>query len=346
MNYRTGKLLRRQLRVRYPAAGARIVLRTELDWDRDLEPVSVCDDGTCFTFALEAPRPFLRFKPCLRRGGEFHWAAGPDKLVVMTHAGGRDVYPVFFSPPFGSFAPLIEIDSPLLGRRHRIRVYLPAGYDENALEEHPVLYMQDGKNLFFADEAFGGREWQVDESLDLLDGMNALDELIVVGIHSADRMAEYTQPGYEAYGRSVVEELKPEIDRRFRTRPGRLDTGVMGSSLGAVASFFMAWQWPDVFGQAACLSGTFSHRDDLVERVLSEPRRRCRFYLDSGWPGDNFETTLAMALALRGAGYEYGLDFLHLVFPLAEHHEGAWAERLHVPLQFFYGRLGTAARSG
>lgn len=343
--YQTERVLRRQLRVRYPARGARIVLRTELDWDHDLEPAAVSDDGTCFTFVLEARRPFLRFKPCLRRGAELHWAVGSDMLVVMTHEGGRDVYPGFFTPPTGTFAPLIELDSAILGRRHKLRVYLPSGYEENVLQRHPVLYMQDGKNLFFPDEAFGGHEWQVDESLDLLDGMNALDELLVVGIHSGDRMLDYTKPGYEAYGRSVVEELKPEIDRRFRVRSGPGDTGLMGSSLGGVVSFYMAWEWPQVFGHAACLSSTFSHKDDLVERVLSEPRRPCKFYLDSGWPGDNFETTLAMALALSRAGYEYGRDFLHFAFPLAGHEEGAWAERLHVPLQLFYGRLGTAARS-
>jgi enterochelin esterase-like enzyme len=341
--YRTEGVLRRQLRVRYPAAGARIVLRTELDWDRDVEPASVSADGTCFTFALEARRPFLRFKPCLRRGAEFHWAVGSDLLVVMTHEGGRDVYPGFFSSAAGTFAPLIEIPSAILGRNHSVRVYLPAGYEENPLQRHPVLYMQDGRNLFFPDEAFGGREWQVDESLDLLDGMNALDELVVVGIHSGDRMLDYTKPGYGPYGLSVVEEIKPEIDRRFRVRSGPADTGVMGSSLGGVVSFFMAWQWPEVFGNAACLSSTFSYRDDLVDRVLSEPRRPCRFYLDSGWPGDNFETTLAMALALSRAGYAHGRDFVHLAFPLAGHDENAWAGRLHVPLQIFYGRLGSTS---
>jgi enterochelin esterase-like enzyme len=346
MMYQTQKVLRRQLRVRYPAAGAQIVLRTELDWDRDLEPESVSADGECFTFAIEARRPFLRFKPCLRREGELHWAVGPDLLVVMTYAGGRDVYPGFFSAPTGAFAPLLEIDSAILGRKHLARVYLPGGYDENPLQRHPVLYMQDGKNLFFPEEAFGGREWRVDESLALLDSMNALDELVVVGIYSGDRMLDYTQPGYEPYGRSVVEEIKPEIDRRFRVRTERRETGVMGSSLGGVVSFYMAWQWPEIFGHAACLSSTFSHRDDLVERVLEEPRRPSKFYLDSGWPGDNYETTLAMAHALSHAGYQYGRDFLHFAFPLAGHDEGAWAARLHLPLQLFYGRLGTAAATG
>ena len=109
-------------------------------------------------------------------------------------------------------------------------------------------------------------------------------------------------------------------------------------------SFYLAWQHPEVFGFAACLSSTFSHRDDLIERVLAEPKRDVRFYLDSGWPGDNYEVTLAMALALRHSGYEYGRDYLHLAFPHASHDEDAWGDRLHLPLQYFVGKMSAAAR--
>ena len=90
--------------------------------------------------------------------------------------------------------------------------------------------------------------------------MNAVDRVIVVGIYSGDRMGEYTKPGYEAYARSVVEEIKPEVDRRFRVFGSPRETGVIGSSLGGVVSFYMAWQYPEVFGYAACMSSTFSHR--------------------------------------------------------------------------------------
>ena len=256
----------------------------------------------------------------------------------------RDVYPYFSGSEKGSFSPLVELDSPILGRKHAVRAYVPPGYHENTLKKYPVLFMQDGKNLFFPDEAFLGRDWRVGESLDLLDAMNAIDKVVVVGIHSADRMAEYTKPGYEAYGRSVAEEIVPAANRRLRLIGGRRETAVMGSSLGGVVSFYMAWQWPEVFGAAACLSSTFSHKDDLVERVLTEPRNAAKFYLDSGWPGDNFETTLAMALALQSRGYVYGRDFLHFAFPLEEHEETAWGSRLHLPMQLFWGKVSTAQR--
>ena len=344
--YRTKTVLTRELRVRYPVSEGRIVLRTDIDWDRDVEATSVSSDGSSFTFRLEAKRPFLYFKPCLRIRDETHWAVGPNALVLMTHPGSREVYPHFFGSEKGLFSPLVEIDSTILGRRHAVRAYLPAGYGENTLRRYPVLFMQDGKNLFFPEEAFAGQEWHVDESLHLLDGMNAIDKVVVIGIHSADRMTEYTKPGYEAYGRSVIEEILPVARERLRLIGGPGETGVMGSSLGGVVSFFMAWQWPEVFGAAACMSSTFSHKDDLIDRVLTEPKHPAKFYIDSGWPGDNFETTLAMAIALQSRGYVYGRDFIHLAFPLDGHRESAWGSRLHLPLQLFWGRASIAQRRG
>jgi len=342
--YRTERLLTRELRVRYPAAEGRIVLRTDLEWDRDVEAVSVSDDRTTYTFRLEAKRPFLYFKPCLRIGDDLRWAVGTDALVLMTAQGTRDVYPYFSGSEEGSFSPLIELDSTILGRKHLVRAYVPPGYRENTLKKYPVLFMQDGKNLFFPEEAFAGRDWKVGESIQLLDKMNAIDKVVVVGIHSGDRMAEYTKPGYEAYGRSVVEEIVPVASQRIRLIGGVKETAVMGSSLGGVVSFFMAWQWPEVFGAAACMSSTFSHKDDLIDRVLSEPKNPAKFYMDSGWPGDNFETTLAMAIALQSRGYVYGRDFLHFAFPLEAHEESAWGSRLHLPLQLFWGKASLAQR--
>jgi hypothetical protein len=111
-----------------------------------------------------------------------------------------------------------------------------------------------------------------------------------------------------------------------------------------VAAFYMAWQYPEVFGYAACMSSTFTFRDDLIERVLSEPKSSAKFYLDSGWPEDNYEATLAMAMAFVERGYRVREDFLHLVFPLEHHDESAWGRRLHLPLQLALGRPGLAQR--
>ena len=339
------QLYQQQVRIFYPLQQGKITLRTEQDWKIDIEPVSVDDNGQALTFNVESELPFLYCKPCLLLDGEVRWAAGENYLVIMTQPGISEIHPFFWAPETGSFPPLIEFDSAIMGRKHRLRVYLPAGYAENTLDRYPVLYMQDGKNLFFPDEAFAGSEWHVDEILAMMDAMNAIDEMIVVGIYAEDRMMEYTKPGYETYGRSVVEEVIPLIDAQYRTLTGPQNTHVMGSSLGGVVSFFMAWQWPKVFGRAACLSSTFTFRDDLIERVLSEPKRDVRFYVDSGWPGDNYEATLSMAMALVERGYVYGRDLVHFVFPMASHSEAAWADRLHLPIQMFSGKVRQASRS-
>ena len=90
-------ILERTLRVSYPAAGRRLVLRTEQDWNKDVEPVAVSEDGNNFTFQLQATQPFLYFKPCLVADGEFRWSVGPNKLLLMTEADRRVFYPFFFS---------------------------------------------------------------------------------------------------------------------------------------------------------------------------------------------------------------------------------------------------------
>lgn len=317
--------------VRYPAQGRRLVLRTELDWDRDVPPDAVDPDGS-FTFHISTERPGLRYKPMLVDGGDRRWARGPNRFALASE-GVDVVYPHFFDD---RCAPCDVAHATTLHRerQHDYRVFLPPGYHENTLEHFPVVYMQDGQNLFFAEHAAFGAHWRVPETLDLLDRMNALEPVIVVGIYPGDRMSEYTAPGYAAYGEFLASQLKPRIDATFRTRPEPRHTSVIGSSLGGVATFYAGWTYPQVFGQAACLSSTFGYRDDLFERVGSTPLPATRFYLDSGWPGDNYEAVRDMRARLLSRGLMSGRDLLYFSFPLAQHNERAWAERLHLPFQF------------
>jgi len=281
----------------------------------------------------------------LVQNGSLHWAVGPNNLLIMAAEDARTIYPYFFSDPRGHFLPLIEIESAILRRRHRLRVYLPPGYEENTLAHYPLAYMQDGQNLFFPHEAFQQKDWQVDQTSQVLRAMRAIEDLIIVGVYSNERREdEYTKPGYDAYARSMVEELVPAEQLFLRTTRNRLDRTMWGSSLGGVVSFYTVWQYPKVFGSAACLSSTFTYKDDLVERVLSEPKRKIGFYLDSGWPGDNYEVTVAMALALVSRGWRFGRDLLYLCFPHAAHDEKAWGMRLHLPMQLFSGIVARASR--
>lgn len=327
--------------IRYPTgAGGQLALRTSSDWDRDVPPIHEGDGTAVFEVAGEGP--LVTFKPILRRGGAVHWSRG-ENYVVSLHDPDPEVYPFFFSEEAGTVSEIMTIAG--AGRSHAIRVYLPPGYAENTLRRYPVLYMQDGHNLFRPEDAFGGREWQVDETLGRLEQMNAVRKVIVIGVAPEDRMQDYTHPGFADYGRFLVEVLKPRIDATFRTRQRAQETVVMGSSLGGVVSLYLAWQYPTVFGGAACLSSTFGYRDDLFARIAHEPRRAIRIYLDSGWPRDNFDATNAMRDLLVHRGWRLGDDLLQFSFPEGLHHEGSWAGRIHVPFQFFFGRAWVAGRT-
>jgi hypothetical protein len=236
---------KRTLRVCYPAETGTLVIRTDLDWERNVHPVEISSDGNTATFEIEAQQPFVYFKPCLIKNGSLHWAVGPDNLLIMAGDDVRTVYPYFFSNPRGRFSPLVEIESAILNRRHRLRVYLPPGYEENTLARYPFAYMQDGQNLFFPHEAFQHKDWGVKDTSQILRSMQAIEDFIIVGVYSDEhREEEYTKPGYEAYARSIVEELVPAEQLFLRTTRNRLDRSMWGSSLGGVVSFYTVWQYP------------------------------------------------------------------------------------------------------
>jgi predicted alpha/beta superfamily hydrolase len=333
------------IQVYYPLESGRMVLRTEQDWDKDIEATEVDNEKHCFRFRIRHQKSLLFYKACIRRGNDLIWAQGANKLAVLHKDWPQDVYPCFFSDGAGTITQVIEIPSKYFGRNRLLRIYMPAGYHENTLKRYPVIYMHDGKNLFFPDEAFLGQDWNVDGNLYLLNEMNVTEQVIIVGVYAGDREAEYTHPGYQKYGSCLVDEIKPWLDRTYRTHPSAHHTCVMGSSLGGVVSFYLAWNWPQVIGTAACLSSTFSWKDNLIERVERdppEPRAKSRFYLDSGWPGDNYDATIKMASALLDRGLICGYNFFHLAFPLAQHSESDWSSRIHIPLQLFFGRIRKA----
>ena len=225
-------------------------------------------------FWIRTERPYFYFKPVLVSDSSVQWSRGENFLAVATFGAPLEIYPYFREDTRCSVCELMPPLAGPSGAQHRFRVFLPPGYYENTLKRFPVLYMHDGHNLFFKGEAFVGNTWRTDEVLEMLDKMSAIEEVIVVGIHPGDRMNDSTWPGYEDYGRFHVETLKPLIDRKYRTLAGAINTAVMGSSLGGVVSFYLGWQWPDVFGKIACLSSTFAYRDDLLERIAAEPKRR------------------------------------------------------------------------
>jgi len=284
---------------------------------------------------LSFDRPYIYFKPCLRVYDQLHWSVGSNYMLTQAQRS-KEIFPHFFYEG-GTLSKEPEVyQSKKNKRSYKIRVYHPAGYHENYFQHFPVLFMHDAHNLFFPREAFTGQTWRLSETLELLDRMNAVRSCIVVGIYPEDRMAEYTNPGYYDYGHFIVEELIPELYKDLRALSGPKHTAVMGSSLGGLVSFHLAWRWPQVFGFAGCLSSTFSYQDDLVEAIASGEVSTAKFYLDSGWPGDNYEVTRNICDLMLKRGYVWGRDLLYFSFPGAAHNEADWAARCHLPLQFFF----------
>lgn len=273
-------------------------------------------------------------KPVLHRGGASRWSVGANYLL----GGDRRAWPCFTAAG-GRLTGPMRVASQSMQDTLTVRALLPAGYDENTLKRYPVLYATDGGNLFDPGDSFGGREWGVDETTSLLDQMSVIDKVIVVGVSSrgALRNQDYTKPGWDATLGFFTDELVPKVDAAFRTLANPADRAILGSSLGGVFSLHAFWSRRDVFGAAASMSSTFGYADDLFARVARDPLPDGRLYLDSGYPRDNFEAVRRMAGALAERGM--GTRLRYVAHPRGLHGEAWWAERLHLPLEFLFGRL-------
>ncbi len=226
-----------------------------------------------------------------------------------------------------------------------IIVWLPPDYYQSGSIRYPVLYMQDGQNLFDPATSSYGTDWQMDEICDTLIKRGKIKPLIVVGIYNtADRMFEYT-PGEKgsAYMNFVIDTVKNFVDKHYRTIPGRKFTWVGGSSAGGTISFMLAWNHPEIFLKAFCLSPAFRIGNiDVVKDVTgySGKKKKLTFYFDNG--GKGLEERLQsgideMMKALTDKGYRQGMDFNWIKSPEAEHNEAAWAERMPAALKIMLG---------
>ncbi|HTW95787.1 MAG TPA: alpha/beta hydrolase-fold protein, partial [Tepidisphaeraceae bacterium] len=170
-------------------------------------------------------------------------AGSPVQVSVLTWVDGGKTIPGQVTLT-GIFRLHKKFESKILGNSRTLIVYLPPDYESNSGRRYPVLYMQDGQNLFDASTAFAGVEWRVDETAEDLIKSGRIAPVIIVGIYnSPDRTAEFTPfdktpAGVDGLGRQygdfLVKEVKPMIDRTYRTKPDRADTAIAGSSMGGL----------------------------------------------------------------------------------------------------------------
>jgi predicted alpha/beta superfamily hydrolase len=253
---------------------------------------------------------------------------------------------------YGELERVDDFRSRLLGGRRRLIVYLPPGYRDDSSRRHPVLYMQDGQNLFDGRTSFvPGQHWHLNETADNLARDNSIEAPIIVGVYNAceRRIEEYTPTrdpnfkvggGADLYGRALAEELKPFIDARYRTKPGREHTGVGGSSLGGLVSLHLGLRRADVFGRVVAMSPSLWWdncrllRD--LDRLFTTPP--VKVWLDGGTSeGSNTDCNAEAARdALVARGMRSGSEVEFMRVEGGRHSEQDWAHRVHHALRFAY----------
>jgi predicted alpha/beta superfamily hydrolase len=243
--------------------------------------------------------------------------------------------------------------SDILGNARQLIIYLPPDYDTDVNRRYPVLYMQDGQNLFDGTTSYvPGQHWHLNETADNLIHEGAIEPLIIVGIYNMGehRIQEYTpttDPNFKVggqaslYGRMLAEELKPYIDRTYRTKPEREHTGIGGSSLGGLSSLYLGlMRHSDVFGRVIAMSPSLWWDKCWLLRNLDElmRSRKTRVWIDAGTSeGANTECN---AEALRNAMIERGFtpdeEVKFMRDEGARHSEQDWAHRVHHGLRFTF----------
>src|SRR5258708_16540630 len=189
-----------------------------------------------------------------------------------------------------------DFHSQVLNNNRDIILYLPPGYDFDLKRRYPVLYFHDGQNLFDGATSYiPGQEWRLDETAEALIGAHKIEPLIIVGLYNTcrDRGVEYNpvrDPKYKGggkaglYGRMIVEEVKPFIDRTYRTMTDAKHTGLGGSSLGGLVSLYLGLKYPNVFGRLAVVSPSVFWGDKFIVHEVEALRRKPdeRIWVDIG----------------------------------------------------------------
>ena len=236
-----------------------------------------------------------------------------------------------------------DVPSPELGNHHTLIVSTPASY-RTGDRRYPVLYMQDGQNLFDPRTSFAG-DWGLSAALGWASRRGI--EPIVVGIYNAgggrfDEYSPFAEPGTgggagDRYLVFLTGTVKPLIDAGFRTLTGRETTGIAGSSLGGLLSLYAFVRSPSVFGLAAALSPSLWFGNEAIFDVVARsPRPEGRIYLDIGLREGERHVLLARKMRdlLITRGFEPRRTLRYVEDRRGAHREADWGRRFRKALPF------------
>ena len=246
--------------------------------------------------------------------------------------------------------------SKLLGNRRDVLVYLPHGYRHFSRRRYPVLYLHDGQNVFDAATSFAGVEWRVDETAESLIQKKIIEPLIVVAVANTgdERIHEYApSPGAihetalredrshglaKKYGRFLIEELKPYIDKKYRTKREAEFTGLGGSSMGGLVTMSLGLWFPNVFSRLMIMSPAVWWDDRVIVRMVEQLDEKLplKIWIDTGTNETGWELARSLRDALVEKGWRLHDDLQYLEAEGANHSEAAWAKRVDPMLRFLF----------
>jgi enterochelin esterase-like enzyme len=268
------------------------------------------------------------------------------------------------APPSGCTATgdleIRELRSTVFHNTRQLRILLPPGYRDgkNSKAHYPVLYLNDGQNLFDVCTAeFGPREWQVDETVTRLTAEGKIEPLIVVGIDNPgkhERPNEYlpfpdpTLKPYRAvvhgtdYPRFLTHEVMPFVETHYRVRKGPENTGLGGSSYGGLITFYTMLQTDHAFGRVLIESPSLDVAHDSVFKTAPNQHRwPSRIYFGGGTDEDppgawnSIPADIDRAVQFLKARGVSAHDIFVNITP-GHHDELAWAARLPAALEFLF----------
>ena len=242
--------------------------------------------------------------------------------------------------------------SEVMSQERSMLVMLPPGYDEAKEKRYPVLYMHDGQSVFV--------NWRIDELTQPLFTNGQMQPIIIVAIFNGDsqeeRFNDYTPTrdsrfaksgNADAYGRMIVEELKPIIDAEYRTLPDQANTGIGGTSLGGLVSIYLALKYPATFGKAAVMSPSVWWDNQMIVREVKRINAKppVKVWLDVGTEegSRSIAETKALRDALLEKGWKRDSDLKYFEAKGAEHNEKAFARRAPEVLKYLFPAKPDAA---
>lgn len=265
------------------------------------------------------------------------------------------------------YSPELEVTFP-------VDVWMPDDYERQATNYYPVIYVNDGQAMFDSSVTWNGQAWDVDDMITRLHKEGITENAVIVGVHSmTNRFGDYSPskaltavPGLtnlveqcfnatvkgDEYLAFLVNTLKPLIEQKYRVRTDLRSTSIMGSSMGGLISVYAISEYPEVFGNAACLSthwiGALDNSTaevhakaviDYLADNLPDPTNH-RLYFDHGTRDlDSYyqpwnDKVLDLA---RSKGYVDDYNLMGFIDEGATHNENCWRNRLNKPLEFILG---------